>query len=50
VRWTTKSLETILYVSEESYEVFEYRMMRSDTLRFISGKVEIISARSEYDQ
>lgn len=50
VRWTTKSLETILNVSEESYEVFEYKMMRSYTLRFINGEVEIISAWSEYDQ
>jgi len=36
MRWTTKGLETILnliltrYVSEESYEVFKSRMMKSD--------------------
>jgi len=43
MRWTTKGLETILnliltrYVSEESYEVFKHRMMKSDNLKFIKG-------------
>ncbi|MDI6811888.1 MAG: ISH6 family transposase, partial [archaeon] len=50
MRWTTKGLETILnliltrYVSEESYEAFKHRMIKSDTLKFIKGEVEIISA------
>jgi hypothetical protein len=54
MRWTTKGLETILdlilmrYISEESYEVFKSRMMRSDNLRFIKGEVEIISAGGEF--
>ena len=54
MRWTTKDLETILnlilmrYVSEESYEVFKSRMMKSDNLRFIKGEVEIISAGGEF--
>ncbi len=54
MRWTTKGLETILdlilmrYVSEDSYEVFKSRMMKSDNLRFIKGEVEIISAGGEF--
>lgn len=54
MRWTTKGLETILnlilvrYVSEESYEVFKYRMMKRENLRFIKGKVEVISAGREF--
>jgi len=54
MRWTTKGLETILnlilmrYVSEESYEVFKSRIMKSDNLRFIKGEVEIISAGGKF--
>ena len=54
MRWATKGLVTILnhilmrYVSEESYEVFKSRMMKSDNLRFIKGEVEIISAGGEF--
>ena len=54
MRWTTKGLETILdlilirYVSEESYEVFKSRMMKSDNLRFIKGEVKSISAGGEF--
>ena len=52
MRWTTKGLETILilmrYVSEESYEVFKFRMMKSDNLRFINGEAEIISTEGEF--
>jgi hypothetical protein len=54
MRWTTKGLETILnliltrYVSEEYYEVFTLRMMKSDNLRFIKGDVEIISVGGEF--
>jgi len=50
MRRTTKGLETILdlilmrYISEESYEAFKSRMMKSDNLRIIKGEVEIISA------
>jgi len=52
MRRTTKGLETILdlilmryiSVSEESYEAFKSRMMKSDNLRIIKGEVEIISA------
>ena len=42
MRWTTKGLESILnfiltsYVSEESYEAFKLRMMKSDNLTFIT--------------
>ena len=49
-----KRTETILnlilmrYVSEESYEVFKSRMIKSDNLRFIKGEVEIISAGGEF--
>ena len=51
MRWTTKGLETILnlilarYVSEESYEVFKHRMMKSDNIK---GEVEIISMLEVY--
>ena len=54
MRWTTKCLDTILnlilarYVSEESYEVFKHRMMKSANLRFIKGEVEVISAGGEF--
>jgi hypothetical protein len=54
MRWTTKGLESILnfiltsYVSEESYEAFKLRMMKSDNLTFIKGGVEIISAGGEF--
>jgi transposase-like protein len=54
MRWTTKGLETILnlilmrYVSEESYEVFKLKMMKSDNLNFIKGEVEIISVGGEF--
>jgi hypothetical protein len=54
MRWTTNGLETILnliltrYVSEESYEVFKLRMMKSDNLNFIKGEGEIISAGGEF--
>ena len=54
MRWTTKGLETILdlilmrYISEESYEVFKSRMMKSDNLRFIKGEVKSISAGGEF--
>jgi hypothetical protein len=54
MRWTTKGLEAILnlilarYVSEESYEVFKHRMMKTDNLRFIKGEVKITSVGGEF--
>ncbi|RZN35305.1 MAG: hypothetical protein EFT35_08600 [Methanophagales archaeon ANME-1-THS] len=54
MRWTTKGLESILnlvltrYVSEESYEAFKLKMMKSDNLRFIKGEVEVIPAGGEF--
>ena len=54
MRWTTKGLETILnlilvrYVSEDSYEAFKHRMMKSDNTRFIKGEVEFMLAGGEF--
>lgn len=53
MRWTTRGLEAILnimlvrYTSEETYENFKEKMMRTDNLRFIKGDVKIISAGGE---
>ena len=48
MRWTTKGLETILnlilvrYVSEDSYEAFKHRILKSDNAKFITGEVELM--------
>ena len=53
MRWTTRGLEAILnlilvrYTSEESYENFKEKMMKTDNLRFIKSEVKIVSAGGE---
>jgi hypothetical protein len=52
--WTTRGLETMLnlllgrYASEESYEEFEHKMMKSDNVTFIKGAVILMVARGEF--